>query len=88
MMPFKKEKTPVKFVSAVKKLSLTLLFLLVIAKEVADSFMWAVSRLGSTVKSRKKSKESSKATTLPSLSVKYVNSPSRKLSGSKTKIWR
>ena len=78
MRPFKKDKITAKFVSAVKKLNLILSFLLAIAKEVADSFMLDASRLGSTVKSRKKSKESSKATTSLNLSVKYANSPSHK----------
>lgn len=86
--PFKKDKTTAKFVSAVRKLNLIPSFLLAIAKEVADSSMLDASRPGSTVRSRKKSKELSKATTSLNLSVKSANSHSHKLSGSKIKTWK
>lgn len=77
-----------KFVYALKKLKRILLFLLATAKEAAGSFTLDALKLGSTAKSRRRSKVLFKATISQNLNVKYANSLSLRSSSTKIKIWR
>ena len=77
-----------KFAYALKKLKRIRLFLHVTAKEAADSFMLDALKLGSTAKSKKKSRELFKATILQNLNAKYANSLSLRSSSTRRKIWR
>lgn len=71
--PLRKVRVVVKFAYAVNKLNLTLWFLPVIARAVADLFMLDVLGLGLIQKSKNKSKELFKATTSLNLNVKFAS---------------